>query len=176
VAAATAGFRTRGRLVVSLVAADYDNALNRWDNRATTGAFSNSTNADFAAIPRAGTVNAGAVWPARVVKDGITAVAFTGGRLHTRNSATHVSGASVWGGSDWALEAWYLSDGTEVNGELPLFQWGARSGPTSGACNGAYLSAGSQSGWGAGGFYGPGCDVAYAASNTTSGNRPVINQ
>jgi hypothetical protein len=90
VAAATAGFRTRGRLVVSLVAADYDNALNRWDNRATTGAFSNSTNADFAAIPRAGTVNAGAVWPARVVKDGITAVAFTGGRLHTRNCATHV--------------------------------------------------------------------------------------
>lgn len=129
---------------------------------------------------KVGTTN---IRPFRTTVAGINAVAFYGGRLQSNITASSfLSGASVWAGSDWTIETWVQHNGTDMttSAEVPIFQWGRRSGPSSGVCNGAYLSVGSQPSYGAGGFFGSGCDVSYGATNTTEigvgGSRPRINE
>ena len=49
-ASQSTAFKTRGRLAINLVAADFNNATGAWDNRATTGAFNAATNGDFQSV------------------------------------------------------------------------------------------------------------------------------
>ena len=83
---------------------------------------------------------------------GITGVYFesNGGRLQTSNAATLINSATIWGNSDWSVEAWYLHDGRENSCQCSLFQWGPLSGPSGGACTGAFLAIGSHPQYGAG--------------------------
>lgn len=126
-------------MAINLVAADYNAATGAWDNRATTGGFSNTTNGDFAAVP---SIALPYRVPAKTTINGITGVLFNGGRLQTANGAASIANPSIWGGSDWTVEAWVMMNGTEIANEVPVIQWGQRSGPTSGVCNSAYLAVG----------------------------------
>ena len=121
-AAQSTRFKSRG-LVFNLVAADFNNG--NWDNRASTGAFSSTVNADFAAVGVAPTKISDAGG-----RPGVDGVLFNGGRMQTVNSPALISGTTlgfggIYGFSDFSLEVWYYSDGREVGGELPLLQWGA---------------------------------------------------
>jgi hypothetical protein len=121
----------------------------RRDNRATTGAFSATTNGDFIAFNQGGRfpylknldfgTGAGAI-PVVWFPPGA-------GRMQSLSTAAPLANAAVYntgnpGTSDFTLEAWAFNNGSEVNGEVPVFQWGQRG--TAG--QGAYLSMGSNGG------------------------------
>jgi hypothetical protein len=69
------------------------------------------------------------------------------GRVQTSSAATLLTNAGIYnsgnaGTGDFSFEAWIYTNGSEVNGEVPVFQWGQRG--TTG--NGGYVSVGSQAG------------------------------
>lgn len=111
--------------------------LARRDNRATTATPLSQANGDFQSVTV--TINGAFVQPYLINDNGVPAVYIDGGRFITNSG--FAANEAIWTTSDWTLEAWYKMDSREVGGELPIFQWGQRTGP-SGGCRGAYLSGG----------------------------------
>ena len=167
-AAGSASFKTRGRLVINLVAADYNNATGAWDNRATTGAFNADTNGDFqSVIFTAGRASK------KITLGGATGVNMEGTFFRSVNSIAWYTGSSIWGNSDWTVEAWVNDDGRET-AEKSIIQWGMRGTTAADAA----LGIGSNPTYSAGGFFGGGYDVAYLTDANTQigpggGPRPI---
>ena len=144
-------------MLVDLRAVDFNAAGDGvWPNRAAAAAGTPSYAAGSFALV------AGTTHPFPAVLGGVPAVVFaTVGGVSSQYSASQSafpsSGNTIWGGSDWSVEAWVYSDGSlSSGGYAPLFQWGARPGTT---CDSAAVGVGASTTGGATSFYN--CDAPW---------------